>query len=196
MEKNEKKEITARTTVKAIITGFVSYGIIFNFIFLLIIAIGNYFLKDIAVSGARGLYITLPLMAGIIIYLAIHVLCKLSTYDVFKKCKTNPDNYKKIVKCLNIFFIICIILSIVLFLSLLALNLKYQLQSIDYAVLQYNEIFSQEHTQELQTEMLNKYNISKDNLIVSTIILELSVAISFLSLISYQRKVIVKYNEY
>ena len=196
MEKNEKKEITARTTVKAIITGFVSYGIIFNFVFLLIIAIGNYFLKDIAGSTARGLYVTLPLMAGIIIYLTIHVLCKLSTYDVFKKCKTNPSNYKKIVKYLNIFFIACIALSIILFLSLLALNLKYQIQSIDYAVLQYHEIFSNEHTQELETEMINKFNISKENLVVSTILLELSVAISFLSLIPYQRKVIVKYNEY
>lgn len=83
----EKKEISARTTVKAIITGFVSYGIIINFLCLLIIAIGNYFLKNVPGSTARGLYITLPLMAVIIIYFIIHIICRLSTYDVFKNVR-------------------------------------------------------------------------------------------------------------
>ena len=188
----EKKEISARTTVKAIITGFVSYGIIINFLCLLIIAIGNYFLKNVPGSTARGLYITLPLMAVIIIYFIIHIICRLSTYDVFKKCKTNPDNYKNIIKYLNIFFIVCIFLSIILFLGLLNLNLQYQAKSIDYAVLKYNEIFSVEHTNQLKEEMLSTFNDSKENLTTSTIILELGFAISFLSLIPYQRKMILK----
>lgn len=192
----EKKEISARTTVKAIITGFVSYGIIINFLCLLIIAIGNYFLKNVPGSTARGLYITLPLMAVIIIYFIIHIICRLSTYDVFKKCKTNPDNYKNIIKYLNIFFIVCIFLSIILFLGLLNLNLQYQAKSIDYAVLKYNEIFSVEHTNQLKEEMLSTFNNSKENLTTSTIILELGFAISFLSLIPYQRKMILKYNDF
>lgn len=192
----EKKEISARTTVKAIITGFVSYGIIINFLCLLIIAIGNYFLKNVPGSTARGLYITLPLMAVIIIYFIIHIICRVSTYDVFKKCKTNPDNYKNIIKYLNIFFIVCIFLSIILFLGLLNLNLQYQAKSIDYAVLKYNEIFSVEHTNQLKEEMLSTFNDSKENLTTSTIILELGFAISFLSLIPYQRKMILKYNDF
>lgn len=192
----EKKEISARTTVKAIITGFVSYGIIINFLCLLIIAIGNYFLKNVPGSTARGLYITLPLMAVIIIYFIIHIICRLSTYDVFKKCKTNPDNYKNIIKYINIFFIVCIFLSIILFLGLLNLNLQYQAKSIDYAVLKYNEIFSVEHTNQLKEEMLSTFNDSKENLTTSTIILELGFAISFLSLIPYQRKMILKYNDF
>ena len=197
MENNmEKKEISARTTVKAIITGFVSYGIIINFLCLLIIAIGNYFLKNVPGSTARGLYITLPLMAVIIIYFIIHIICRLSTYDVFKKCKTNPDNYKNIIKYINIFFIVCIFLSIILFLGLLNLNLQYQAKSIDYAVLKYNEIFSVEHTNQLKEEMLSTFNSSKENLTTSTIILELGFAISFLSLIPYQRKMILKYNDF
>ena len=192
----EKKEISARTTVKAIITGFVSYGIIINLLCLLIIAIGNYFLKNVPGSTARGLYITLPLMAVIIIYFIIHIICRLSTYDVFKKCKTNPDNYKNIIKYINIFFIVCIFLSIILFLGLLNLNLQYQAKSIDYAVLKYNEIFSVEHTNQLKEEMLSTFNSSKENLTTSTIILELGFAISFLSLIPYQRKMILKYNDF
>lgn len=192
----DKKEISCKTTVKAIITGFVSYGVIIIFLCLLLIAIANYLLGNIVTSNVSGLYITLPLMATLIIYLIAQLLCKLSTYDVFKKCKTNPDNYKRIFKFLTLFFIICIILSIILFLTLLYLNLQFQAKTIEYTVLKYREIFSAEHTKMLQDEMIELYNISKINLIRSTIILEIGFTISFLSLIPYQMKMIKKYNEF
>jgi len=105
-------------------------------------------------------------------------------------------NYKDIVKHLNIFFIICIIISIVLFLSLLYLNLQYQVKSIELAELKYKEVFSAEHINVLKSEMVNTYNESKTNLIISTVILEIGIATSFLSLIPYQRKMILKYNEF
>ncbi len=192
----EKKEISSRTTIKAIITGFVSYGVITIFVCLLLIAIANHFLESIITSNVSGLYITLPLMASLIIYLFTQLICKISTYDVFKKCKTNPDNYKRIFKYLTIFFIICIILSIVLFLALLYLNLEFQAKTIDYTILKYKEIFSSEHTQMLQDEMINLYNYTKTNLVRSTIILEIGFTISFLALIPYQMKMIKKYNEF
>lgn len=192
----DKKEISCRTTIKAIITGFVSYGVIAIFICLLLLAIANHFLSDIVTSNISGLYITLPLMASLIIFLLAQLLCKLSTYDVFKKCKTNPDNYKRIYKYLTIFFIICIVLSIVIFLSLLYLNLEFQLKTIEYTVLKYKEIFSIEHTQMLEKEMKDMYEISKVNLTRSTVILEIGFSLSFLSLIPYQMKMIKKYNEF
>lgn len=192
----EKKEISSRTTIKAIITGFVSYGVITIFICLLLLAIANHFLENIVTSNISGLYITLPLMASLLIYLFTQLICKISTYDVFKKCKTNPENYKRIFKYLTIFFIICIILSIVLFLSLLYLNLEFQAKTIDYTILKYKEIFSAEHTQMLQEEMISLYNSTKVNLVRSTIILEIGFTISFLALIPYQIKMIKKYNEF
>ena len=192
----EKKEITAKTTIKAIITGFVSYGILVIFICLVLFAIGNYFFEKLSASTSRGLYITLPLIAIIFLYFIIHGICRLSTYDVFKKCKTNPENYKKIVKTLNIFFIICIILSVVLFLSLLYLNLEFQLKSIQLAELKYKEVFSEEHIKLLKSEMMDVYNNSKINLTISTVILEIGISISILSLIPYQRKMLLKYNEF
>ena len=82
MERVELKEISAKTTVKAIITGFVSYGIITIFICLLIFAIGNYFLSQFSSTAAQGLYITLPLIAAILLYFIIHLICRISTYDV------------------------------------------------------------------------------------------------------------------
>ena len=44
--------------------------------------------------------------------------------------------------------------------------------------------------------MMNTYNESKTNLTISTVILELGFAISFLSLISLQRKMIKNYNNF
>lgn len=192
----EKKEISSRTTIKAIITGFVSYGVIAIFVFLLLFAVIDYLINDTFSSTINGLYITLPLMASLIIYLLSQLLCKLSTYDVFKKCKTNPENYKKINKYLTIFFIVCIVFSIVIFLSLLYLNLKFQAQTIDYTILKYKEIFSEEHTNQLQEEMQSTFEISKTNLIRSTVILEIGFTLSFISLIPYQMKMIKKYNEF
>ena len=192
----KKQEIDANSVIKGLINGFVCYGIICIFLCLLILSIGNYALKDFSGSTSRGLYITWPLMAVIILYFIIHFICRMSTYDVFKKHKTNPDNYKSIIKYLNIFFIICIILSMVLFLELLYLNLQYQIKSIDYATVKYKEVFSQEHIELLKEDMMEVFNESKINLTISTVILEIGVAISFISLISYQRKMITKYNEF
>lgn len=192
----EKQEISAKSVIKGLINGFVSYGIICIFLCLLALSIGNYALKDFLGSTSRGLYITLPLMAVIILYFIIHFICKISTYDIFKKYKTNPENYKNIVKYLNIFFIICIILSVILFLELLYLNLQYQTKSIELAVVKYKEVFSEEHINLLKSDMLSVYNESKTNLTISTVILEIGVAISFLSLIPYQRKMITRYNEF
>ena len=191
----EKKEISARTTVKAIITGFVSYGIITVFICLLFFAIGDYFLGQFSSKTASGLYVTLPLISVIFLYFIIHSICRISTYDVFKKCKTDPKNYKIIVKSLNIFFIICIVLSIILFLTLLYLNLEYQLKSIELTSVQYKEVFSENHIKILQTEMNTIFEESKTNLTKSTVILVIGLSISFLSLIPYQRKMILKYFE-
>lgn len=192
----KKKEITAKTTVRAVITGFVSYGIIAVFICLLIFAVGNHYLEQFKSETAHGLYITLPCISVILLYFTIHGICRLSTYDVFRKCKTNPNNYKDIVKALTIFFVICIILSMVVFLSLLQLNLQYQLKSIELASIQYREVFSENHIKILQSEMNSVYEISKANLTTSTIILVAGLSISFLSLIPYQRKMILEYNKY
>ena len=191
----EKQEINAHTTVRAIITGFVSYGIIFVFICLLVYAIIEKFLSNFSGASARGLHITVPLLTIIVLYLAVHLICKLSTYDVFKKCKTKVENYKKINKYMNIFFIASIIVAVFAFSMLLYLNLKFQLVTIDYSISQYNNMFSKEHIQMLHDKMNTQFEDSKTNLIISTSILSAGVAISFLSLISYQRKMITRYNE-
>ncbi len=191
-----KKDIDAKTTVTQIIKGFVSYSILIGFICFVILLVMNYLLSNFSGTYTRGLYITLPLMAIIILYFIVHGICKLSTYDVFKNSKTDPNNYKKIIKCLDIFFIVCIILSICVFLELLYLNLSYQTKTIEYSILKYKVVFSDEHVSKLADDMINSYNFSKTNLIISTVILVIGLSVSILSLIPYQRKMIFKYNNY
>ena len=96
---------------------------------------------------------------------------------------------------MNFFFIVCIVLVIFLFTQLLNLNLKYQLTSIDYSLMQDKRVFSEEHINMLHDKMNEQFNESKTNLVISTTILSVGTAISFLSLIPYQRKMITRYNE-
>ena len=190
-----RKEISAETVVKAIVTGFVSYGIIIFVICILIGTVADQILNNIPIKESYNLYITVPLLASFFIYFIIHLICRLSTYDVFKKCKTDVENYSVITKYLSLFFIALIFLTIVVFLSLLYLNLKYQIQSIALAELQYESIFSNEHTGQLMREMEESFNKNKINSINSTIILVLGVTLSTLTLIPYQFKMLKRYNE-
>jgi hypothetical protein len=193
----EKKEISSRTTIKAIITGFVSYGIITMFVSFLLIAFGNNYLNMFTGKQVNGLYITIPLMVAITIYFVIHGICRISTYDVFKKCKTNPENYKDITKYLNLFFIFCVILTIILFSTMLYYNLEYQVKYIELYKLQFRNVYPEDYINNvLSADLISTYNASKVNLIRGTVILVTGVAISFLSLINYQKKMITRYNEF
>ena len=190
----EKKEISTRTTIKAIITGFVSYGIIIMFLGIIAYAFIYTFLNKFSGSTAQWLHITIPLILAILIYFIIHGVCKLSTYDVFKKCKTNPENYKTINKYLTLFFILCIILSMMLFLSWLYLDTTYQYQYIQSRILNLRSA-PDAYVNKVSTELFNKYNESVLNAVTSTVIVVTAITLSFLSLIVYQEKMIKKYNE-
>ena len=192
----EKKEISAQTVVKAIITGFVSYGIIVMFLGILLFAVIHNFLNQYSGSTARTLYITVPLMLALVIYFIIHAICKLSTYDVFKKCKTNPENYKTINKYLSFFFILCIILSICVFLTWLYCNLAYQVKYIEAFKTQYKNVYDPQYVELLALNLTTKYNDSKINAVTSTAILVTSLTLSFLSLVIYQDQMLKKYNQY
>ena len=196
MEKKEKTEIGVRTSVKAIITGFVSYGIIANFLFVLLITIVDSLVNNFHGKTSFQLHITLPLMAVILLFFMLRLICKLSTYDVFKKCKTNPDNYLMIMSYLNVFFIFCITVSIIMFSAFLYINLEYQIQSINLAIQQYRDVFDNIHIHDIHVKMLSQFNESKLNLTCSTIILDLGLMTAFLALIPYQSKMIRKYNDY
>ena len=119
-----------------------------------------------------------------------------SVYDVFSKCKTNPDGVEKICTRLNLFVLICIVLSVVFFITTTGMTFSNQRRDIEISSMQYNQIYSREFANQLTNDMLENYEMQKQNTIMSIIILELGVVVSFISLIPYQKKLIEKYNKF
>ena len=101
-ETEEKKVIPAKTVVKGLITGFVSYGIIIGFLLLVVALIFSTTISNISDANQKVLSISLPLLFAFILYFVIHSICKISTIDLFKKCKTNSENLPEISQKMNL----------------------------------------------------------------------------------------------
>ena len=96
---------------------------------------------------------------------------------------------------MNLFFLICVIILVIISNSLLMLKLSNERKSIDIASQTYSTVFSENFTSNLTNEMLADYNEKKNQTLASAIILELSLVVSFISLIPYQKKMILEYND-
>ena len=192
----DKKEISAGTTVKAVITGYIAYGILVGFIVFMVTFAVNWSIGQLPNADHRALSITLPILGVCILYFIMHGVCKLSIYDVFKKCKTNPSRMERILTRLNFFILICVVVSVILVISILILNFNNERKAIEVASYQYNTIHSEQFAEKLTNEMLTDFQEEKTNTIISTIILELGMVISYLSIIPYQKKLIEKYNKF
>ena len=120
-KENVKKVISERTTVKAIITSYVCYGILIFFMFnLLKNAVSSAILANIEQNLPKLGYIV-PIMFGIITVCLIHILCRISTLDVFKKCKLDKEKEKYVNRNLKVFFVVIILFSI--FYSFISLSI-------------------------------------------------------------------------
>jgi len=108
----------------------------------------------------------------------------------------NPESYGRVVKKMTVFYVICIVMTIFTGLSLLNLNLKYERAEIAYYKVFNSQAFSQEYVEKLEQDMNEQYNIKKNSIVKSTVIVELGIVLGFLSLINYQRKMLSRYNEY
>lgn len=195
MKKEEKKEITTRTAVKAIITGYIAYGILVGFIMFVVGIVVNWCLGLLPNANNNILMVTVPLIGVVLLYMVLHVVCKMSIHDVFKKCKTNPNNLQKIISRMNLFVIICIIIDVIASVGILLINFNNQEQAIEIASYKYSSIHSEQFTSELTNEMIREYSEAKTRTIVSTIILELGMVVAWLSVIPLQKKLIIGYNE-
>ena len=192
----QKKEITAGTTVKAVITGYIAYGILMGFICFIISFLVNWYVNQVPTEDHRALSIILPILGVCLLYFVMHGVCKLSIYDVFKKCKTNPNKNEKIFTRLNLFILICVFISVVLVILILTMNFSNERKAIEIASYQYNTIHSKQFATILTNEMKKQFNEEKTNTLISTIIFEMGITFIYFSLIPYQKKLIEKYNEF
>lgn len=193
---NEKtrKEISERTAIKAIITSYVCYGIITFFIYNLIKnAVSSAILENIH-NNIDALGYIIPTMFGIISLVIIHILCRLSTVDVFKKCSMDTSKTDYVMKNLKIFFVVIILVSIFYSFTSLFVSLNYDSQSVQILTMQYNKIFSSEHSQELVNEMIDNFNTFRNYAFKDSFISEAFFIVGFISLSSFQRKMLETYN--
>lgn len=196
MNKEEKKEISLVTTVKAVITGYVAYGILIGFVVYMLGIVVNWCIKSLPNVDMKVISITVPLLAVFMLYSVVRGVCKLSIHDVFKKCKTNPENLPKAITRLNLFVIIAIVVYVVASISLMIINFSNKQKSIMVSSYRYKTIHSEEFAASLTNEMLEQFEEEKNNTIISTIILELGMTVSLFSVIPLQKKLITEENEF
>lgn len=194
----EKKEISSKAAVKAVITGFASYGIIILFIYKIIaMFINKSILQDFSIDK-HLLYVTLATIYSIVTLVTMHLLCRLSTYDVLKKCTIKKEDVDKVSKTLGKIFITCVFISIILSFVYLYLTLMYeskiQAQSIILTNLQSQNIYSKEFTNTLVNKITSDFYTYRTNLITYTFILELGFCVSLIAIVPFQKKMLEKYN--
>ena len=187
----EAKETNYKSILKSNIVTFISYSILIGFLFLLVVI----FLKNTLSSISTPLLsILLSLISGILIYYILHFICKSSTLESTKNQSMNEENTSNFLKRMNLFFLICIIFSILICIGYLFMDKFAFLQSMSQIKENYGFI-SDELSIKLTNHFYEKYQNSIINKIYSTIIIEFSLVISFLSLIPYQKKLLVNSNK-
>lgn len=196
MKKEDKQEITLGTTVKAVITGYVAYGILIGFVTYMAGIVINYCFKSIPDINMRVLSITLSLIEAIFIYFIIRGICKLSVHDVFKKCKTNTENLPRVNSRLSLFIMIVIAVYVAGSIMILQTDFKSKQESIVVSSYRYQNLYSEKFAGDLTNEMQLDFEEEKVNTTISTIILELGMVVALFSVIPLQRKLIEKQNEF
>ena len=186
----ETKDTSYKTVLKSNIILFLSYGILTGFIFILLAIIVKYTLHDISNTF---LAITLSIIGGILLFYLLHFVCRSSTLESFKKVKLSEENSTFFLRRMNLFFMICVLLSVLICIGYLFMNNLMFLNAISQAYEKYGFI-SSEFTNQVVAKITEEYQNSLFSKISSTLIFELSLTISFFSLIPYQRKLLSKYN--
>ena len=191
----EKKHIDKKVAVKALINGFISYGILLMFLFISLIVVVSWALNKYKDSVSYNiLKFTLPVLTAFLAFLLIRLVCRLSTFDLFKKCKVYKKDVNKISSSMNIFFIGCVIVSIILI--LVTLNVRFSNQKLDIqrSTDEYYSEFSEPFAEYLTLEMISDFRVDRSITIIQTTIIELGLLFGLFSLISTQKKYIERYN--
>ena len=200
MKNTNKKEISEKTAIRAIITGFVSYGVLIGFIFLAISLLFIYLTNNLNFSNEIIFKTCTSIIFSIFIYIFMHLICKLSNIDLLRKCKIDKNKEHIICKKLNLFYLLCALFFILLVITCLYTRFSNQLYQINISYQQNLNSFSDSN---LAYDFANNYkdgalkefyNNRKITLIVA-IILEIGLVYSFISLIPYQKKMLDIYNK-
>ena len=193
--KPAKKDIPASTVVKGLITGFVSYGVLIVFI-ALACGIGlNYLIARLPNPNTKVLMFSIPILWMVISYFLCHIICNLSTSDLFSKCRTDKKNYKEIFDKMTVFFVVLAMVMYLLLNILLLTRVVNSRASVDIAREEYSQVFSKGFTDELTQKMLTDYTLKKDQMVLSSMLLQVGIVAGLVSLVPLQKKLIEQNNQ-
>ena len=192
----DKKNISTKTATKALINGFVAYGVLVTFLFLVLLVLITYSInRNIKDINYDVLKYTLPSLGAFLIFFLVNGICRLSTFDLLKTCKIDKEKVDEVSGKMNLFFIgliILSVLSIILFLSVKFNNEKYNTRKL---IDSYNEQYSENFANYLTLEELKDFQVNRTNTIIQTVILETGLLLGIFSLIPGQKRLIEKYND-
>ena len=191
----DKKRIEKRVAIKGLINGFIAYGVLLMFIFFSLIVLISWFLNKYQDSlNYNVLKYTLPVVASFLAFFLMRLVCRLSTYDLFKKCKVDKKYVDSISSKMTIFFIGCIIISILL--VIVILNVRFYNEKIDIqetSATYYSEL-TDSFAEYLTNEMIYEFRAERPIVIIQTVIIETGILFGLISLISIQKNLIERYN--
>ena len=192
----EKKHIENRVAVKGLINGFIAYGVLLAFLFISLVVFVSWLLNKYQDSASyHVLKYTLPVFAAFLAFFLIRLICRLSTFDLFKKCKVYKKDEVKISSKMNLFFIGCAIISVVLILLILNVRFNNQKTDIEQTSQEYYADLPDSFAEYLTIEMISDFREDRAVTIIQVVIIEIGLLFGLLSLISTQRKLIERYNE-
>ncbi len=196
MKNTKTEELSEKNVIKSFINGFVSYGIIFTFIFIVFSAIFNWIFQYKNITQNTKFIVVNSILEAIIFYILILFICRISTFDVLKKYKIKKENLNSILKTMKKFFLICGVFSIMvcsLNLSVKFLNLKNNLSFVKAD--NFNSFSDKTIAVALTEQEVIKSRNTWFKYELSLGIKEIAILLSCLYLTTYQKKMILLYNE-
>lgn len=196
MKNTNTETLSEKNVIKSFINGFVAYGIIFTFIFIVLSTFFNWIFQYKNITQDTKFIVINSILEAIIFYILILFICRISTFDVLKKYKIKKENIDSILKTMKKFFLICGVFSIMvcsLNLSVKFLNLKNNIAFVKAD--NFNSISDKTIATALTEQELVKAKSSWLKYELSLGIKEIAILLSCLYLITYQKKMILEYNE-
>lgn len=196
MKNTNTETLSEKNVIKSFINGFVAYGIIFTFIFIVLSTVFNWIFQYKNITQDTKFIVINSILEAIIFFILILFICRISTFDVLKKHKIKKENIDSILKTMKKFFLICGVFSIMvcsLNLSVKFLNLKNNISFVKAD--NFNSFSDKTIATALTEQELVKAKSNWLKYELSLGIKEIAILFSCLYLITYQKKMILTYNE-
>jgi hypothetical protein len=197
MKKAKGTKVTSKAVTKGLAIGFLSYGLLIGFIYCIFIAILYSYYQAASITQANPLLFSffIATLIGVGIVILNYGVCKLSSIDVLKKAKLSNHLIKKSSSSMGTFFLSLMVI-VVLFLNYsLLMTIITEKNALMYTKLELSTSdFSDTTAQAIFEKEVASYELDKKATIIRTLVIEFAFIVSYITLMPYQEKMLLKYN--